>query len=246
MKTAIVFGGTRGIGLEIVKILLADNFYVLAAHRESSQLDDLLSLKNRYQSQIDLQLFEVEKEESYAKIVDHFLSKYAHIKFCINSIGALASSEIGPERRLEDLQEKVLVDTFKVNTLPSLYIAKHIKPLVRASQQPVFCTLSAKVGSITDNKMGGWYSYRVTKAALNMALKNISIEFARLNKNSSVVAIHPGTTETSLSKPFLENASKKYIIHQPKDSAKNIMGILMGPENLNGKFISWDGTQIEW
>ena len=106
-------------------------------------------------------------------------------------------------------------------------------------------TISAKVGSISDNKLGGWYGYRASKSALNMFIKNISIEYKNRKAPCIALAIHPGTTDTELSKPFI--ARSKLTIHTPEQTAENILNVIDSKRlEDSGKFLSWDGTEIAW
>ena len=191
---------------------------------------------------------EIENENDYKDFFETIQKTTDDISYCINCIGLLSKDSLQPERKIEDIELQSLLHTFMVNTSPTLLIAKYAKPFIRSSASPIFCSLSAKVGSITDNKMGGWYSYRISKAALNMSLKNISLEFSRINKKSTTISIHPGTTESNLSKPFLATAAKRYKIHTTKESAANILNVLesCSPEKSNGQFYSWDGQTLPW
>ncbi len=248
LKTAALFGATQGIGLAIAEELLIKNHKVYVSYRQTSDLSPLAKLAEKFPDQLTILPLEIENENDYRVFFEEISKRNKKIDYCINCIGLLSKNSIQPERKIEDINLPSLLHLFMVNTSPTLLIAKYLKPFVRSTKSTVFCTLSAKVGSISDNKMGGWYSYRVSKAALNMAIKNISLEFSRINKNSITIAIHPGTTETELSKPFMEQAKKRYKIHSAKESAKNIISVLesTSPEISNGEFYSWDGTQIPW
>ena len=108
----------------------------------------------------------------------------------------------------------------------------------------VFATLSAKVGSISDNGYGGWYSYRASKAALNQLIKTASIEMKVKNKQSIFIALHPGTVKSFLSEPFQKSNLK---IQEPKESAKNLIKIINEiDQSMSGKFFNWDGSELPW
>ena len=101
------------------------------------------------------------------------------------------------------------------------------------------------VGSIGENELGGWYGYRASKSALNAFLKNISLEWGRINKRSLVLAIHPGTTQTKLSEKFNSHVSHK--VHSPSEAAANICNVIFNSSyNMTGKFLNWDGRVIGW
>ena len=171
-----------------------------------------------------------------------------HLDLVINSIGTLHDHVTRAERKLEEVSLDSLVWSFRVNTAPTVLLAQNLKKLLLNSERPVFAAISAKVGSIGDNSLGGWHSYRISKSALNMAVKNIAIELARKKKTLCAVAIHPGTTATRLSQPFLESARKKYKVHSPRDTAANIIRVLSGldPKQHNGSFFSWTGEELPW
>ena len=143
----------------------------------------------------------------------------------------------------------------QVNCVPTLLLAKHAVPLFRESRlnqkisdasTKIFATVSAKVGSIEDNRLGGWHSYRASKAALNMCLKNLSIEWQRQLPDVCVASLHPGTTDTPLSKPFQKNVPVNSLFDSSYTATRliEILGSL-SPEQTGG-FWSWDGKQLPW
>jgi len=244
-KVGLICGASRGIGLALVKSILQSQSVkkVYACVRDSNN-SELNILKEQYPDHLSIIELDLTIERDYQKVADIVKSSTDSLDFIINSVAILKFNEQTPERRIEDVSSINLLKSFEVNTVPTLLLAKAFKPLLRNSQAPLFCAISAKVGSIDDNNTGGWYGYRMSKAALSMALRNLSIEFKRLNNNLIVVSIHPGTTETDLSKPFIEAAKKKYTIHSPEQTATNIIGVLK--EAKNGQFLSWDKTEIKW
>ncbi len=245
MKSALVLGAGKGIGLALTKnILLKDEFKtVIASHRDSSEL---VKLSEKFSEKIKLVKITASDEKSF-NTLDLELSKLNSLDLCINSIGTLHDDNTRPERQISEVTSDSISWAIKVNTTPTLLVAKKIKELFKKSNNPIFASISAKVGSISDNATGGWYSYRISKAALNMAIKNLSIEFKRVNKNGLVVALHPGTTITDLSKPFLKGASKKYTLHSSDDTAANLMTVLfnLDPVKDSGHLISWNGNKID-
>lgn len=164
----------------------------------------------------------------------------------INCIGTLHDDTVQPEKNLRQIDADKLAHYYHVNTiLPTLCI-KHFHRLLDKETTSVFATLSAMVGSIGDNRLGGWYGYRSSKAALNMVVKTAAIEVRRLNKQACFVAIHPGTTQSELSAPFAKNV-KRDRYYEPEQSAARILDVLatMTPEQT-GSFLNWDGSVIEW
>ncbi len=164
----------------------------------------------------------------------------------IISIGTLHNNRVSPEKRLGQLSEDALLEYFRINTiLPSLCI-KHFAPLLDKTKPSQMVALSAMVGSIADNQLGGWYGYRSSKAALNMMFKTASIEIARSNKMACLATIHPGTTQGPLSKPFASGVSKDKN-YTPDQSAERICNLTRGLQaKQTGSFFNWDGSILPW
>jgi NAD(P)-dependent dehydrogenase (short-subunit alcohol dehydrogenase family) len=160
----------------------------------------------------------------------------------INTIGLLHSEHWMPEKKLEDLNAEQLQMLMQVNAVgPSLTI-KHFSKLLDP-MGAVMATLSAKVGSIEDNRLGGWYSYRASKAALNMLIKTAAIEFGRTRPNTALVALHPGTVNSRLSKPF----KGEQIGRLPADAAGDMLQVLLSlNKEDSGTFISYAGERLPW
>jgi len=162
----------------------------------------------------------------------------------ICALGVLHSETFGPEKTRRDLSLETMQHVFHVNTfLPSL-IAKQMLPKMQKDRKSVFAALSARVGSISDNRLGGWYSYRASKAALNMMIKTMAIEHARRYKDAAVIGLHPGTVDTALSKPFQTNVAKEKLF-DPDFSAARLLDVIekVTPQET-GKIFAWDGQEI--
>ena len=138
----------------------------------------------------------------------------------INAAGLLHNAEFMPEKKLADLSYAQLEATFRANTFGPALVLRHFSPLLDG-QRGVLAVLSAKVGSIEDNRLGGWYSYRASKAALNMLLKTAAIEVRRSKPNAVLVSLHPGTVNTGLSKPFKGDQ----IGRAAMDAARDMLGV---------------------
>ena len=164
--------------------------------------------------------------------------------FCC--IGTLHNHIVAPEKRLGQLNEQALSEYFRINTvLPALCLRFFYK-LLDKEKPSKFVFLSAMVGSIGDNSLGGWYGYRSSKAALNMMVKTASIEVGRTNKQACLAVIHPGTTQGPLSKPFAGSVSKdKY--YTPEESAERIATLTYSLKpDQTGQFFNWDGSNLPW
>ncbi|MFT5353378.1 MAG: NAD(P)-dependent dehydrogenase (short-subunit alcohol dehydrogenase family) [Polyangiales bacterium] len=167
-----------------------------------------------------------------------------HLEAIVITAAVLHDDLVTPEKNLKSIQPAALLRSFSVNAIGPLLVAKHFGTML-GGPRPIFTALSARVGSIGDNGLGGWYGYRASKAALNMFLRNISIELSRRVKGLVVLALHPGTVATDLSAPFA--AKSKYTVFSVEESVDHLMNVIDGatPE-LNGRFFAWDGSKIEW
>ena len=170
------------------------------------------------------------------------LSGEVPFQLIINTIGILHSADWMPEKKLDDLNAEQLQLLMQMNAIgPGLTIKYFSKLLDPANS--VMATLSAKVGSIEDNRLGGWYSYRASKAALNMLIKTASIEFSRTKPNTALVALHPGTVNSRLSKPF----KGEQIGRPPLDAANDMLTVLLSlSKEDSGSFITYSGERLPW
>ena len=168
------------------------------------------------------------------------------LDYLINAAGMLHDDSGQPERTIKRFDPKFFERNIRNNTLPTLLLAKHAEPLLKNSPRAVFATVSARVGSIEENRLGGWVSYRSSKAALNMALKTLSIEWRRTLPQTVVAALHPGTTATRLSAPFRSNVAA-HKLFSPRQSADYMLAVIDKLEPADsGRFWSWDGTELPW
>ena len=160
----------------------------------------------------------------------------------INTVGVLHSHEWMPEKKLDDLNADQLIELMKINSIGPALTIRHFSQLLDP-QQSIMVTLSAKVGSIEDNRLGGWYSYRASKAALNMIIKTASIELARTKPNTVMIAMHPGTVNSRLSKPFrVEQIGRPASI-----AAAEMFQVIENLElNDSGSFLTYSGEKLPW
>jgi len=153
-------------------------------------------------------------------------------------------ADIQPEKSLRDLSADKFHAIFAANTIFPALAAKHFLPQLHRDKRSVFAALSARVGSISDNRLGGWYAYRASKAALNMIIKNAAIEIERRHKQAIVVGLHPGTVDSDLSKPFQSNVQQNKLF-TPAFSAASLLDVVdrLTPDD-SGKCFAWDGQEI--
>lgn len=158
--------------------------------------------------------------------------------------GLLSEGDHGPEKSAADLDADWLARSYAVNAIGPALVAKHFLPILPRTGKPVFAALSARVGSIGDNRLGGWHGYRAAKAALNMLIRNFAIEAKRRNDRSIVVALHPGTVDTALSKPFQTNVPPGKLFDAER-AALQLLDVIEGlrPQDT-GKHFAWDGEEI--
>jgi NAD(P)-dependent dehydrogenase (short-subunit alcohol dehydrogenase family) len=162
----------------------------------------------------------------------------------IVATGLLQGQGISPEKNMRALDMAAMQTSFAINTFGPALTAKYLLPLLERDHKAVFAALSARVGSISDNRLGGWYAYRASKAALNMMMKTLSIEVARRFKQQVIIGLHPGTVDTDLSKPFQGNVPEGKLF-TPEDSAKKLLSVMdqVSAEDTGGLF-AWDGQKI--
>lgn len=160
----------------------------------------------------------------------------------IVATGLLHDGDAGPEKALRDLDPEWLTRQFAVNAIGPALVAKHFLPLMPRTGKSVFAVLSARVGSISDNRLGGWYGYRAAKAALNQFVRTLAIEDKRRNDRGIVVALHPGTVDTKLSKPFQHAGRDLFTADR---AAVQLLDLIDGlkPQD-SGKLFAWDGSEI--
>ena len=158
--------------------------------------------------------------------------------------GILHTKERQPEKALKNITDDFLLHNMQINLLAHIHLAQAVAPLIKRNAQLKWMSLSAMVGSITDSQLGGWYSYRMSKAALNMFIKTLSIEWQRKAPGSIVVATHPGTTDSALSEPFQANI-KEGRLYTPELTAERLSKVLeeLSPEQ-NGHLLHWDGSVL--
>lgn len=162
----------------------------------------------------------------------------------IVATGILHAAGAGPEKALKELDPAWLAQVYAINAIGPAIVAKHFLPLMPRTGRAVFAAISARVGSISDNRVGGWHGYRASKAALNQLIRTIAIEERRRNSSSVVVALHPGTVDTPLSKPFQGNVAAGHLF-DPGRAAVQLLDVIDGlrpPDS--GKLFAWDGAEV--
>lgn len=243
----LVCGASEGIGLALCAALLArdDVAQVWAVSRTASLSSGLATLAEQYDHRLNRVDCDARDESSLQALASNVMESCKHLHLVISTLGILHQDGATAEKGLAQLTLAGLQASFATNTFAPVLLLKHLLPLLR-KQPCTFVALSARVGSIGDNRLGGWYSYRASKAALNQLLHTASIELKRLNPASTVLAIHPGTTDTKLSQPFQANVPQGKLF-EPAFSADRIIELVgaHGPSD-SGSFWAWDDQAIVW
>lgn len=234
-----VIGASGGVGHAFVE-LLADDDNVGDVYAFSRTPVDW-SEKNVHGHRLDL------TDEASIEAAADVATADSPLDLVIVASGILhRDQEIRPEKSMREIDPQSLADVLAINTIGPALVAKHFLPKLRRGHKTVFAALSARVGSINDNRLGGWASYRMSKAALNMLLKTASIEQARNWPESVVVALHPGTVNTALSQPFTRRVDPSKLF-SPTLSARKLLQTIdaLGADDSGG-FFAYDKSRIEF
>jgi NAD(P)-dependent dehydrogenase (short-subunit alcohol dehydrogenase family) len=232
--TACVFGASGGIGAALA-LRLADDPAVALVHSGGRSAISGRTKTAPFQ-------FDLTDETSIAAAA-------AAIGACdlvIIATGLLHDGDTQPEKSLRAQTAEAYAKAFAVNATGPALIAKHFMPLLPRDRRSVFAAISARVSSISDNRLGGWHAYRASKAALNMILRNCAIELARTHPQAIVAAMHPGTVDTPLSQPFQRYVAEGKLF-TPDYSADALLKVIDGlsPKD-SGNLYAWDGQRIEF
>lgn len=248
-RVAMVQGASRGLGLAFVRALLErdDVDRVVATSRAPEQSEGLGALRSEHGDAIVALRLDVRDERTIEDAAGSLSSSgVSRLHWLINCAGWLHDGGSGPEKRLEDADPERLRTAFEVNAFGPLLVAKHLFPFLRHDERAVLANLSARVGSIGDNRRGGWYAYRASKAAQNMFTRNLAIELGRRAPNVVCLALHPGTVDTDLSRPFQRNLSFERLFDAAR-AAEQLLVVIDGCQaEDSGRFLAWDGKPIDW
>jgi len=179
-------------------------------------------------------------------LVSDLLNKESLPDKVVITSGLLYKNDNFPEKSITSMDKDWFLESIMANVLPSMVFLKHLTKKINKNKIVKVACFSARVGSITDNKLGGWHSYRMSKAALNMLIKNISIEWQYKSPNSTIISYHPGTVDTNLSRPFQRNVSQDKLFSS-NQAAKYFMDVFEQIDcNQSGKLIDWQGKILEF
>ncbi len=233
---AVIFGASGGIGGALVDHLAASN-----------KVSQIYAGSRRPQIQTSEKIvpfvFDLEDEDSIAAAAQNTRAGGPlHLIFV--ATGILSGDILKPEKSWSAQEPASYAKMFAVNTTGPALIGKHFLQQLSRTDKSVFAALSARVGSISDNRLGGWHAYRASKAALNMVLRNFALELAHRNKNAIAVSMHPGTVDTNLSAPF-QSGVKPEKLFTPEYSAQQMLKVINDlTVEKSGNLYAWDGAHI--
>jgi NAD(P)-dependent dehydrogenase (short-subunit alcohol dehydrogenase family) len=220
MPRALVIGSSGGIGKALVSELQCRGNEVVGLSRSIDGLD-------------------VTDEASVKAQIERLQGPFDTV---IVATGALSADKRGPEKTLKTLDFDTMAAQFALNAMGPIFVLKHVVKIIPRNRRSVFAALSARVGSIRDNELGGWYSYRASKAALNQLIRTASIELKRTHMQSVCIALHPGTVATEFTRNYPDHASVR-----PHKAAENLLNVLdqLSPDDT-GRFYDWSGKEVPW
>lgn len=256
-RVALVQGASRGLGLEFTRqLLLRPGQSVVATCRDPGAAVELQGLRDAHPDQLTLVQLDVTDETSINDAAKRVADVHGHLDMLLNVAGVLHTPDgIAPETALARLNQSSLERVFAVNAFGPILVSKAFAPLLinaakangASSERPaVIANLSARVGSIGDNSLGGWYAYRASKTALNQLTKTMSVEFGRRKQLVSCVLLHPGTVDTDLSAPFQKNVKPEKLFTREL-AVRQLLGLVDTTKMAdNGSYWAWDGQTIPW
>lgn len=227
MNIAVVVGSTGGIGRALLEALEAQGTF-----------DEVIGLSRRTIPHVDV------VDEATISAAAYTVASRGTPSLIVDATGILADGTAVPEKTIRAIDPETMAQLFAINAIGPVLLMKHFLPLLPRQGRALFATISAKVGSIGDNRLGGWYSYRASKAALNQLVRTAAIELSRTHPQAICVAVHPGTVATPLSSPFAKN---RLNVLAPADAALDLLAgfARLGPQDSGG-FLDRHGAPMPY
>ncbi|MCG5540756.1 MULTISPECIES: SDR family oxidoreductase [unclassified Halorhodospira] len=246
----LIQGASRGIGLQFVEQCLAQDRIarVWASCRDPARAQALQALAEAHPQRLRLLTLDVTEESTIQDAAAEVAAAQGRLHLVVNAAGLLhdRARRIRPEKRLEAVTPEALSALFQVNAAGPLLVARHFLPRLEHGDPAVFAAISARVGSIGDNRKGGWYAYRGSKAALNQFIRTLAVELERRAPAVTCVSLHPGTTDTDLSAPFQAWVPADQLF-PPQRTVRQLLAVIDGLDaSDSGGFFAWDGQPIPW
>ena len=233
---AVVVGANGALGDAFVRALAADPGVAMVAALSRQPVAPGAGVTHHHADVTD--------EPSVAAAATAVAESCDAVDLVIVATGILHDARVRPEKTWRALDADTMADVFRVNTIGPALVAKHFLPLLRPGHKTVFAALSARVGSIADNHLGGWYSYRASKAALNQVIKTMAIELARNNPTAVCIGLHPGTVASGLSQPFQRGVPPDQL-RAPATAAGLLLSVVDGlAADASGNVYAWDGQPV--
>lgn len=245
---ALVVGASRGIGHALARRLADDpriDVLHLASRRATADAA-LGALGTGQGARVRLHDADLTDAASLHALAAAVAATSSRLHLVLNTAGLLHDAGLAPEKSVRQVEAAALARSFAVNAFGPILLARECFALLAHGEPAVFASLSARVGSIGDNRLGGWYSYRAAKAAQNQLLRSFAIELARHNRRAIVLALHPGTVETELSAPFLGGVDPARRFTTEFAAAQLLEVIARRRPDDSGGFFAWDGAAIPW
>ena len=233
-ESIVVFGATGAIGGALIK--------EAAIRYPKAVINGVGRKESSFNGATYHQLKDFTDETALQALAEK-LDQQKPVDLIIIATGVLHDGEMMPEKTMKALSVEQFEMQFRTNSILPAMIAKHFLPKLDPTKKSTFAALSARVGSISDNKLGGWYSYRASKAALNMMLKNLAIEHNRKHAQHIIIGIHPGTVDSKLSGPFQKEVT--HTIFTPSEASRHILDVIESTQpEQSGEVLAWDGSAI--
>lgn len=244
----LVTGASSGIGLAMVEALLENPTVaqVFAVSRRAGYSAALALLQSRHGERLQTVSADLTTDDGLDTIVCAVGAQCDDLHLVVNCAGVLHGDGWRPEKSLATLDRHALERSFALNAFAPVLLVRALLPLLGSGAPRVVASLSARVGSIGDNRLGGWYAYRAAKAAQNQLLRTLAIEWQRTHPQATCVLLHPGTVDTPLSQPFQARIAGDALF-PPARGARQLLEIIAGVTPADsGRFIAWDGSTIPW
>lgn len=242
----LLTGATGGIGAACLRALLAHPGVSRVHAWSRGACAALAGLQARHGARLqpcDVELADAAALEAAASALH---AGGARLQLVLNAAGVLHGAGLAPERALAQVTPEALAHVFAINAFAPILLARAVQPCVPRDAPAVFASLSARVGSIGDNALGGWYAYRASKAAHNQLLRTLAIEWRRTRPRACVLMLHPGTVDTRLSKPFQARVPASRLFDADTAARQLLALIARATPEATGRFLAWDGREVPW